>query len=169
MKIRYSLAILLMPMSMLMLAGPALASAQQPSAVRSAAPQAAPPALPFEQAMILIRSSLSALQQANETRNYTVLQAIGARSFQIANPPARLEQIFASLQNYNLSSVLVLEPKFTSLPQVGANGVLAMKGFFVSGAYRIGFDLGYAPDGGHWRLAAINVDVTSEQPAAPHP
>jgi hypothetical protein len=45
--------------------------------------------------LILIRSSLIALNQANVTGNYSVLRDIGAPDFKQANGADRLAQIFA--------------------------------------------------------------------------
>ena len=51
--------------------------------------------------LILVRSSLLALDQGNKTGNYTVLRDIGAPGFQ-SNSAARLGEIFAKLRNDNL-------------------------------------------------------------------
>ena len=77
------------------LTGPAAAQTAQQAPAQSPATAAAQPALPFPQAMILIRSALTALQQADETNDYSVLNALGSTSFRTANPPARLAQTFA--------------------------------------------------------------------------
>ena len=63
-------------------------------------------------ALILIRSTLIALDHANRTGNYTVLRDLGAPGFQTANTAARLSEIFANLraQNADLSGVAVIEP-----------------------------------------------------------
>jgi hypothetical protein len=63
-------------------------------------------------ALILIRSTLIALDHANRTGNYTVLRDLGAPGFQTANTAARLSEIFANqrAQNADLSGVAVIEP-----------------------------------------------------------
>jgi hypothetical protein len=83
--------------------------------------------------LILIRSSLLALDQANKTGNYTVLRDIGAPGFQ-SNSAARLGEIFAKLRNDNLdlSGVAVIDPQLNLLPQIEANGLMHMAGFFPS-------------------------------------
>src|SRR5215472_16903785 len=82
-------------------------------------PQAPTPA-PIDRngVLILIRSTLLALDHANKTGNYTVLRDLGAPGFQ-ANTAARLAEIFASQRkdNIDLSGVVVLEPQLTVLPQ----------------------------------------------------
>ncbi|MEO9133119.1 MAG: LuxR C-terminal-related transcriptional regulator [Sphingomonas sp.] len=55
----------------------------------------------YLQALILIRTSLAAVQQANETNDYEVLFRLGAKGFQSASPPA---QLFAPLRAYNLNA-----------------------------------------------------------------
>ncbi|MEI9904872.1 MAG: hypothetical protein WDN06_13565 [Asticcacaulis sp.] len=62
------------------------------------------------QVLMLVRSSLTALQQANQTGNYDVLYALGSSEFQKANTPQKLGDAFAALKPYNLISVEVLEP-----------------------------------------------------------
>lgn len=139
----------------------AVPATAQTAPARTAPAAQQQPALPFPQALILIRSDLVALQQANETGIYATLAALGTQRFQAENPPAKLAQTFAPLRNYNLNSVLVLEPKFTQLPQLRPDHSMAMAGFFTSDGYRITFQLAYAPENGRWRVAAINVGIQS--------
>jgi len=81
--------------------------------------------------LILIRETLLALDQANKTGNYSVLRDLGAPGFQ-ANSAARLAEIFAQQRrdNIDLSGVAVIDPQLTLLPQVEANGMMRMAGFF---------------------------------------
>ena len=121
--------------------------------------------------LILIRSTLLALQQANETGNYTVLRDLGAPGFQQANTAARLGDIFANLRTrkLDLSGVTVLDPQLTLLPQIEANGTMHMAGFFPSVPEQINFELLYAPVEGRWRPFGISVQIGSSSPAAPMP
>ena len=120
--------------------------------------------------LILIRSSLLALDQANKTGNYTVLRDIGAPGFQ-SNTAVRLGEIFAKLRNDNLdlSGVAVIDPQLNLLPQIEANGLMRMAGFFPSVPTQVNFDLSFAPVNGQWRLFGISVGVGSSAPAAPEP
>ena len=120
--------------------------------------------------LILIRSSLLALDQANKTGNYTVLRDIGAPGFQ-SNTAVRLAEIFAKLRNDNLdlSGVAVIDPQLNLLPQIEANGLMRMAGFFPSVPTQVNFDLSFAPVNGQWRLFGISVGVGSSAPAAPEP
>jgi hypothetical protein len=146
------------------------AQAQAPSHAQ-AAPQAPTPAqIDRNGVLILIRSSLLALDQANKTGNYTVLREIGAPAFQ-ANSAARLGEIFAKQRNDNLdlSGVAVIDPQLSLLPQIEANGLMHLSGFFPSVPTQVNFDLLFAPVNGQWRLFGISVFVGSMAPAAPEP
>ena len=120
--------------------------------------------------LILIRSSLLALDQANKTGNYTVLRDIGAPGFQ-SNSAARLGEIFAKLRNDNLdlSGVAVIDPQLNLLPQIEANGLMHMAGFFPSVPTQVNFDLAFAPVNGQWRLFGISISIGQSVPAAPAP
>jgi hypothetical protein len=121
--------------------------------------------------LILIRSTLIALQQANETGNYTVLRDLGAPGFAQANNAARLGDIFADLRakDIDLAGILVLDPQLTLLPQIDKGGLLRMAGFFPSVPIQINFDLAYAPVNGRWRPFGVSVRLGSASPVAPNP
>lgn len=137
---------------------PAPVSAPQP-APAPGAQAAAKPVIGYAQALILIRSSLVALQQADETGDYSVLYGLGSAGFRQINPPEKLSQTFAGMRRYNIGAVLVLEPQFSQAPQLDANGMLAMAGVFSVEGFHINFRLIYAPEDGHWRLFGISVRV----------
>jgi hypothetical protein len=118
--------------------------------------------------LILIREALLALDQANKTGNYTVLRDLGSPQFQ-ANSAARLAEIFAQQRkdNIDLSGVAVIEPQLTLLPQIEANGLMHMAGFFPSVPTQVNFELVFAPVGGRWRLFGLSVSFGQAAPAAP--
>jgi hypothetical protein len=118
--------------------------------------------------LILIRETLLALDQANKTGNYTVLRDLGSPDFQ-ANTAARLAEIFAQQRrdNVDLSGVAVIDPQLTLLPQIEANGMMHMAGFFPSVPTQVNFELAYAPVGGRWRLFALSVSFGQAAPTAP--
>jgi hypothetical protein len=120
--------------------------------------------------LILIRETLLALDQANKTGNYTVLRDLGAPAFQ-NNTAARLSEIFAKLRNedIDLSGVAVIDPQLTLLPQIEANGLLHMTGFFPSVPSQVNFDLAYAAVNGQWRLFGVSVALGRTEPVAPSP
>jgi hypothetical protein len=120
--------------------------------------------------LILIRSTLLALDQANKTGNYTVLRDLGSPDFQV-NTDARLAEIFASQRKdgIDLSGVAVLEPQLTLLPQIEANGMMRMAGFFPSVPTQVNFELMYAPVNRQWRLFGLSVSFGQSGPIAPPP
>ena len=120
--------------------------------------------------LMLIRSALLALDQANKTGNYTVLRDLGSPGFG-ANSAAQLADIFAKQRrdNIDLSGVAVLEPQLTVLPQIEANGMMRMAGFFPSVPTQVNFELIYEPVDRQWRLFGISVSVGQNAPAAPPP
>jgi hypothetical protein len=148
---------------------PALApGATPPPAVKMMAPPQ-PAQIDRNSALILVRTTLVALQQANQTGNYGVLYGISAPGFQNVNSPQRLSQIFGNLRSkgFDFSGVVVLEPQFTILPEVYENGVMRMGGFFPSVPMQVYFDLQFFPVQGQWKLLAIGVNVGSPISAAP--
>src|SRR3981189_2857231 len=118
--------------------------------------------------LILIRSSLLALDQANKTGNYTVLRDIGAPGFQ-SNTAAPLAGSFAKLRsdNLDLSGVAVIDPQLSLLPQIEANGLMRMAGFFPSVPSQVNFELIFAPVNGQWRLFGLSVSLGQMVPNAP--
>jgi hypothetical protein len=145
------------------------AAAQQPQPGQ--ATQAARPVnIDRNGVLILVRSALLALDQANKTGNYTVLRDLGAPGFQV-NSAARLSEIFAKLRNdkVDLSGVAAIDPQLSLLPQIEANGMMRMAGFFPSVPSQVNFELLLAPVEGQWRLFGISVSIGQAAPVAPDP
>jgi hypothetical protein len=142
--------------------------ASPPTAQQQAAPQQ-PIQIDRNGVLILIRSTLLALDHANRTGNYTVLRDLGAPSFQAANSAARLGEIFANLraQNLDLSGLAVLEPQLTVLPTAVQGGLMRMAGVFPSAPLQTNFDLLFAPVEGRWRLFGISLNLGQSAPSAP--
>ena len=118
--------------------------------------------------LILIRSTLLALDQANKTGNYTVLRDLGSPGFH-TNTAARLAEIFAAQRkdNIDLSGTAVLDPQLTLLPQIEANGMMHMAGFFPSVPTQVNFEMAFAPVDRQWRLFGLSVSFGQAAPVAP--
>ena len=144
-----------------------MAIAQTQDADKPPAPKPAP--IDRNGVLILIRSALLALDQANKTGNYTVLRDLGAPGFQV-NTAARLAEIFARQreQNLDLSGVAVIDPQLSLLPQIEPNGMMHMAGSFPSIPSPVDFELVFASVNGQWRLFGISVSIghTASTPAA---
>jgi hypothetical protein len=159
---------------LILVAGSVMTVAQQPKSVppppASQPPPTAKPAnIDRNGTLMLVRSTLLALDQANKTGNYTVLRDLGAPGFQSSNTAARLTEIFAKLRNdkLDLSGVAVLDPQFGMLPQIEPNGMMHMTGFFPSVPSQVNFELLFAAVDRSWRLFGISVNVNPSAPVAP--
>ncbi|MCL4768511.1 MAG: hypothetical protein KJZ80_20025 [Hyphomicrobiaceae bacterium] len=117
---------------------------------------------------MLIRTTLIALNQANQTGNYSVLRDLGTPQFQTTNNDARLAEIFTGLRrrNLDLSPILFFDPKLVREPSTDAGGTVRVTGFIPTSPERVLFDMGFEPVGGQWRLSAIVIDM-QRPPAAP--
>jgi len=150
-----------------------VASSPHVQAQAPKADQAAPKPAQIDRngVLMLVRSSLLALDQANKTGNYTVLRDLGAPGFQTANTASRLGEIFAKLRNdkVDLAGVAVIDPQLSLLPQIEANGMMHMAGFFPSVPSQVNFELFFAPVEGQWRLFGISVAIGQSAPVAPEP
>ena len=128
---------------------------------------AAPPPRPkapdiSPQTLFLVRSTLSALNDANRTGNYTVLRDLSAPSFQAAHSPADLAQIFADLRRnqIDLAAAALIAPKVNPSPPTENGRPLQLTGHLATEPRRIVFDLRFEPIGGHWRLSGLSVGTT---------
>lgn len=128
--------------------------------------------VPDEQVIVtLVFSTLIALNQANMTGNYAVFRELGAPGFQVANSSARLTDIFAPLRNrkLDLSPILLLKIQLLNKPEIDANGMLRVTGYFPTRPERVNFDLLYQLVQGQWRLFGIAANTSQNQQAATAP
>lgn len=113
----------------------------------------------------LICSTLIALNQANATGNYSVFRELGAPGFQVVNSSAELADSFSDLRsrNFDLSPIMLLQPKLLREPKVTENGMLRMAGFFPTKPERLNFDLMFQPVNGRWLLFGIAANTTPNE------
>lgn len=131
-----------------------------PAASPVAAPARPAPsraALSSEQALYLVRSTITALDHANRTGNYAVLRDMAAPSFQRRNSAADLALGFSGLRNnhVDLSAAALLAPTLTVA--TAGDGGLHLAGTYPLQPLAIDFDLAFEIVDGHWRLNAIAV------------
>jgi hypothetical protein len=95
--------------------------------------------------LILIRSALLALDEANKTGNYSVLRDLGAPGFQQANSDARLAEIFAPQRKTEFRSFRRRGAGTATEPVAAdrSQGHLRMAGFFPSVPTQVNFELLY--------------------------
>jgi hypothetical protein len=119
--------------------------------------------------LILIRTTLIALNQADLTGNYSVLRDMAAPGFQQANNPAQLATIFADLRSrkIDLNPIAVVEPKLARPAFVNDRGMLRITGFFPTKPEQVNFDLAFLPIEGQWRLFGISVNTSQNTSQVP--
>jgi hypothetical protein len=146
-----------------------------PAVAQQAAPAAvAPAAIPGEMELArLVWSTMSAIGQANETGNYSVLRDLSAPGFQAANDQSKLTQIFAGLRanGIDLSITLLATPVYRPAPRMVQPGTLQLAGTFGLRPQSVNFEMLYQWTGGKWRLLGVAVAPISTAimpaPAAP--
>ena len=112
-----------------------------------------------EEMLGLIRSTIIALNQANQTGNYTVLRDLAAPNFRNANDASRLGAIFQVLrdQGIDLTPLLQISPEVTVAPAFDVAGRLRLAGAFPTHPLRVNFDLSFEFVERHWKPYAISV------------
>lgn len=120
------------------------------------------PRLPDDYTLnMMIRSTIIAVNQANKTGNYSVLRDLGSPGFQRANSVATLTEIFAAQRNSKLdfSPVLFFKPNLVAKPEVDANGILRLIGFFPTQPVIISFDLAFEWVDNEWQHVGVSVST----------
>lgn len=114
---------------------------------------------PPEQMLGLIRTTVVAVNQANQTGNYTVLRDLGAPDFRNANDASRLAAIFQVLrqQGIDFTPLLQIPPEVSEAPMIDAQGLLRLVGFFPTEPLRVNFDMSFQAEKGRWRPYTISI------------
>lgn len=101
---------------------------------------------------------MAALDQANQTGNYSVLRDLGVPAFQAGNSAATLATTFQNFraQNLDLGATLNTLPTFEFAP-VMVNGILRARGVFPLRPTPFGFDIFFQYVNGRWALVGISV------------
>jgi hypothetical protein len=141
---------------------------------KDAPPVTANPAIPNDYKLVmLIKTTIIAVNQANMTGNYTVLRDLGTPDFQRGNNPTRLADAFASLRqrNLDLAPILFLTPKLAGPPSLQENGSLRLTGLIPSAPEQVHFDFAFLQVDGQWMLDGISLAMVqprmpSQSPAA---
>jgi hypothetical protein len=126
----------------------------------AAAPLAPRVALPPPDVMLaLIRTTVIAVNQANQTGNYTVLRDLGATDFRNGNDASRLAAIFQVLreQGIDFTPLLQIPPEVSETPSIDAQGLLHLVGFFPTEPLRVNFNMSFQAEKGRWRPYTISV------------
>jgi hypothetical protein len=116
-----------------------------------------------QQALLVLWSTMLALDHANDSVNYSVFREIASPDFQEKNSPQQLNKLFSQLRasRIDIGLVLTMMPEYEIPPQIGDSGLLRMRGRFNLQPASLNFDLLYKELYGEWRLVGIAV-VTGE-------
>ena len=114
---------------------------------------------PPEHMLGLIRTTIIAVNQANQTGNYTVLRDLGSADFRNANDASRLAAIFQVLreQGIDFTPLLQIPPEVSETPSIDGQGQLHLVGFFPTEPLRVNFDMSFQTEKGRWRPYTISV------------
>ena len=120
------------------------------------------------QLVALIKSTIMALQHANQTGNYSVLRDLGTPVFRERFDQAQLTAIFSSLRSrsVNLSPVLFLAPNLTKQPELTEGNQLRIVGDFPTQPLKIQYEMLFLQIDGVWRIDGLAVDAVPQQTAA---
>ena len=140
-------------------AGPCAAQ-QQAMALAPNAPHPQQTAIAIVTLAVLIKGTVTALDQANLTGNYSVLRDLGTPAFREKLDQGALAEAFAEVKarRLDLSQALLVNPNVTRRPEF-KNGEMILTGYFPADPLNITFDLRFAQLDGVWRLAWIRVDA----------
>lgn len=139
--------------------------------------EAAPPAIPMpdvDTLVILIRSTVLALNQANLTGDYSVLLGLASPRFQAANTADVLAKAFTNLRErgVDLSTVAVVNPVLDGEPVLGdvdGRRMMRLTGAFPGQTEAIAFDMIFEQVDGRWLLFGLGVNPTGRPTALPPP
>ncbi|MFZ4808178.1 MAG: hypothetical protein ACOYLQ_13050 [Hyphomicrobiaceae bacterium] len=115
---------------------------------------------------LLIQNTMAAVSQANTTGNYSVLHELAAPSFQHANPPQKLGQIFAGLRGsgVDVTPVILFQPVLSVAPTVNGDGMLHLSGYYDTAPRNVVFEMLFTMVGAKWRLYGIAVNTREAAP-----
>jgi hypothetical protein len=112
--------------------------------------------------VVLIRNTIVALDQANDTGNYSIVREIASPALHADHTPARLSEIFTELRTgkVDLGTAAVINPRLNQDPAIDGSGMLRLVGFFPLAAGQVDFELAYQLVDGRWRLFGIGLKPT---------
>ena len=113
----------------------------------------------------LIKSTIMALQHANQTGNYSVLRDLGTPVFRERFDLAQLTAIFSNLRSrsVNLSPVLFLAPNLIKQPELTEGNQLRIVGDFPTQPLKIQYEMLFLQIDGVWRIDGLAVDAVPQQ------
>ncbi|MGA7327399.1 MAG: hypothetical protein WBX25_23645 [Rhodomicrobium sp.] len=114
---------------------------------------------------MLIKSTIMALQNANQTGNYSVLRDLGTPVFRERFDQAMLTAAFANLRvrHVNLTPILLLQPNLTKGPELTPRNQLHITGYFQTQPLQVKYEMLLLQIDGVWRIDGLAVDAVPGQ------
>jgi hypothetical protein len=118
----------------------------------------------------LIKSTILALQHANQTGNYSVLRDLGTPVFRERFDQAALTTAFSNLRgrHVNLTTVTMLAPNLAKQPELTALNQLHIVGYFQTQPLQVQYEMLFLQIDGVWRIEGLSVDAVPVQAMAEH-
>jgi hypothetical protein len=112
-------------------------------------------------AVRLIHATLSAINDANLTSNYTVLHALGAPEFRAAFPPQRLASALGALRQHDidLAALAEAEPVIEEGILHPAQNAIQFRGHLTAQPTRLAFTFSYQFADQRWQLYGFDIAV----------
>jgi hypothetical protein len=116
----------------------------------------------------LIKSTIIALQHANQTGNYSVLRDLGTPVFRERFDQAALTTAFSNLRgrHVNLTTVTMLAPNLAKQPELTAQNQLHIVGYFQTQPLQVQYEMLFLQIDGVWRIEGLSVDAVPVQAMA---
>ena len=106
---------------------------------------------------VLIKTSLSTLNDANLTGNYSVLYAKLSKPFRDQFTPDKLKAAFKTFadQKADWSIIVAKPPVPTEEAKIDERGALLLRGYFDTQPSRVSYDLDFVPSEGEWKILKL--------------
>jgi hypothetical protein len=115
--------------------------------------------LDLDRATLLIRSTLTTINDANLTSNYSVLRDAGAPEFQEKFSEDRLAATFKTLRQnkVDIAAAVLLEPVIVKAEVFEAQAVVQFRGYVPTTPAHVRFKLGYKYVDRRWKLYGLDI------------
>lgn len=120
---------------------------------------------------LLVFDHLATLNDACQSKNFSVLRAKASPSFQRKYSEAALNEMFPHCgpRALNLRRFLLQELTLTKFDINSEQGALGAKGYIDDNGLRLGFELQFEDVSGEWRMSVIQLELNKaadkDQPA----
>lgn len=113
----------------------------------------------------LIYETLIAVNNANQTGNYTVLHGLGAPGFRQKFSIQDLAATFAALRQrqINLRPVVLLQPKISQSQFLPSKKIWRLRGHMATQPAQLNFELQYQYVRANWRLHALTIKFDASE------